>query len=84
MDVSLIITRDYEKIIALDTCENKPNQSQLSPAKGWGLKVPKDVNYHLRCLKNLPTNMARTRVYVGAKKVLTAIHCSLISYKLKT
>ena len=51
--------------------ENKPNQSQLPPGlvtaeragagQGWGLKVANDVNYPLRCLKKLPTNLTRTR-----------------------
>jgi len=68
MDVSLIISSDYENILHWTLGENKPNQSQLPPAQGWGLKVANDINYHLRCLKNLPTNMTRTRVYAGVKK----------------
>jgi len=39
MDVKLIITRDYEKKMNRTFGENKPNQSQLPPARGWGLKV---------------------------------------------
>ena len=48
--------------------QNKPKQSQSPPGQGWGLKVANDVNYHLRCLKNLSINLTRTRVYAGVKK----------------
>jgi len=39
MQVSLIITMEYEKKSKWTFGENKPNQSQFPPAQSWGLKV---------------------------------------------
>ena len=56
MNVSILITRDYEKLQDWTFGQNKPNQSQfvgknsiIPPAQGWGLnKVQTDkIGYRL-------------------------------------
>jgi len=54
MSTSLYEQKDCEKRTHRVFCKNKPKQSQLPPAKGWGLKVARRnlVEKHGRTLSN--------------------------------